>query len=107
MCSPSNNLPDDLLEKAIAELRDSPATGPTADVIEQTLARIEAAQASHAAPRLNWRIIMKPRFSLAAAAIVAVALLGVFWTQFFGSGNVALGQVIAKVNAVRSVSFKS
>jgi outer membrane lipoprotein-sorting protein len=108
MCSPSNNLPDDLLEKAIASLRDSAGTsGPTPEVIEQTLARIEAAQAFHASPRINWRILMKPRFSLAAAAIIAVALLGLFWTQFLGSGNIALGEVIAKVNAVRSVSFKS
>jgi outer membrane lipoprotein-sorting protein len=104
----SNNLPDDLLDKAIASLRDSaPATGPTPDAIERTLARIQAAQATHAAHALNWRILMKPRFSLAAAAMIAVALLGALWVHFAGPGNVALGEVIAKVNAIHSVSFKS
>ena len=108
MCTPSNNLPDDLLAKAVASLRDVPTSaGPTSDVIEQTLARIQGAQATHAAPRFNWRIIMKPRFSLAAAAVLIVALIGTLWFHFAAPGSVAWGDVIAKVSTIRSASFKS
>src|SRR5437763_474716 len=93
--------PEDLLERAIASLRDRGDAAlaahpqPSADAVEQTLAKVSPARL----PSLfnNWRLIMKkPVFRLSAAAVFAVAVLAAVWMLTL-SPRVALADALAKV----------
>jgi outer membrane lipoprotein-sorting protein len=104
------NNPDDLVENAIASLReraDAASTAypiPSPGAIEQTLARLSPAQSS--SRMNNWRLIMKkPAFRLSAAAVFAVGVIAAVWMLAM-SPRVALADALAKVSMVHSVAFK-
>jgi len=102
----SNNGSEDLLKQATALLRDSAgAEGPPQHVVDATLMRLEAEQESRHSMS-QWRFTMfKNRSWAAAAAIVIVSGIALFWvTQ--RSATVAFGAVVEKVRGISAVSFK-
>jgi outer membrane lipoprotein-sorting protein len=104
----ANLSPNDPVGEALAALagRIPPDSCPSPDVIEQTLARLAAAQVT-IKPKFSWgSLIMKPTFQLSAAAVIAIALLVPVWLGNSRAGNAAFGQALAKVADVHTVSYR-
>jgi outer membrane lipoprotein-sorting protein len=105
--------PDALIDRAIDSLQHRAASStfaePTPAVVQQTLARLAAAQSDK--PNINntWRIpTMRLMTKLAVAAAVAIVVGVLAWT---GGGpwsaQPAFADVLQKVKQVHSVRFKS
>ena len=103
-----NNPGNDLLERAVSTLRDANVPkGPSPELVEQTLARMDGGIVSNQ-PRLFRRIIhMKSITKLAVAAAIAIAFGGFsFWGLHQRGASIAFAEVLKTVQRVHSVCFK-
>lgn len=103
-----SNPGNDLLERAVSALRDANVpNGPSPELVEKTLARMDGGVASNQ-PRLFRRIIqMKSITKLAVAAAVALTFGSIsFWGLHQRGSSVAFGKVVETVRGVHSVCFK-
>ncbi|HOW72637.1 MAG TPA: hypothetical protein PKY77_18715 [Phycisphaerae bacterium] len=103
-----NNPGNDLLERAVSVLRDADVpNGPSPELVEKTLARMDGGVEPNQ-PRLLRRLIqMKSMTKLAVAAAVVIAFgTFSFWGLHQHGSSVAFAEILKTVRQVHSVCFK-
>jgi len=109
MTGPNSHPTPDLLDQAVAALRDHPVPeGPPAQLVAATIAALQTTTVSPEILRLKRRRIIMVRIarygSLATAAAVLLAL-GAFLLLIDRNASLAFGDVVTKVKQAKSVSF--
>lgn len=113
MSNQSNNLRDDLLERATVSLRDMAVPdGPPADVQARVLAALRAAGGPSepcSQPTFKQRILsMKPWTRMAVAAALTVAAGSIVLWAVLGKGtSVAFADVLQQLREVHTIKYKS
>ena len=106
MANEQRYMPDDLLDRAIAARKDMAIPlGPPLPVLAATRERLNATDFTRTVSLIRRILTMKALSKLAVAAILAVAITGIFFFMR-GTSSVAFADVLQGVRTAQSVSFK-
>jgi hypothetical protein len=103
----NNREHQDRLEKALEALRESgPATGPTDELLERTIARVGAGEMKMGSKEKGWWK-MKAVKRTALATGLAAAAITLCWMIFAMNGRMAFADVVERVNAAKMLRCKT